>query len=426
MSDNDNITIMSDSDDEFNFSGRLDAEDSDSDVIYHDSEEANISEDEENLFEEDISFRNCNLDNFLDMSAYEDLELINPNNEDIVIIDKNEEIIIWGSEPPPSQGGRRACDKIIAKPGLTQTAKEIRTIIDAFSLMITSDIIEILVQKTSINLALQHAKMKDVASDKYTWLKPTTDEEEMRAFLGIIIIRGMLGKGMHSTNSLYSETGNPIYPSVMSRNRFKLLLTCLAFESRQTTIENWPEDRAASVRNVLEKWNNNLGRLLVPSEFLTIDESHQKIRHKISIRTFNPRKPGKYGLNVKSLNDARVPYTYRTSLYAGNPEKGNGPYYISDIKSYVHSLVDGLSKFINRAGKTITLGRSYGDVSLAQELLMKKMTTIMIMNSNRKGIPAQLKETKNRAVNSNTLHFMEPERNLILHAHEQKQKQGKY
>ena len=54
----------------------------------------------------------------------------------------------------------------------------------------------------------------------------------------------------------------------------------------------------------------------------------------------NANKPHRYGLLVKSLNDARVPFTYKATSYSGKSKDGSGPYYIDQTENYVKYLVE--------------------------------------------------------------------------------------
>ena len=48
------------------------------------------------------------------------------------------------------------------------------------------------------------------------------------------------------------------------------------------------------------------------SEYLAIDETLYPMKHQIAFRQYNPNKPHKYGVLLKSLNEARVPYTFKS------------------------------------------------------------------------------------------------------------------
>ena len=55
--------------------------------------------------------------------------------------------------------------------------------------------------------------------------------------------------------------------------------------------------------------NEQMKNVLVPSEYLSIDETLYSMRHQINFRQYNPNEPAKYGLLYKSLNDARFAFT---------------------------------------------------------------------------------------------------------------------
>ena len=84
---------------------------------------------------------------------------------------------------------------------------------------------------------------------------------------------------------------------------------------------------------------SNLGKYVAPSEHLTIDEILYPMQHQITFRQYNPSKPQKYGVLLKSLNDARFPYTYKALPYATKPTAGDEPFYISSPADYIKNLV---------------------------------------------------------------------------------------
>ena len=134
--------------------------------------------------------------------------------------------------------------------------------------------------------------------------------------------------------------GHPIFQAVVSKNRFTLLLSNLMFDDIEERTANWPQDRFAAIRNLFEAFNRNCLKHVIPSEFLSIDETLYPMRNQVSIKQYNPNKPAKYGLLFKSLNDARFPYTYDSLVYAGKPEQVGGPYYIDTICDYIKTLVE--------------------------------------------------------------------------------------
>ena len=89
----------------------------------------------------------------------------------------------------------------------------------------------------------------------------------------------------------------------MSKNRFKFLLSHITFDNHIDRENNWLIDRFATMRPVWELINSNLGRYVAPSEYLTTEQTLYPMRQQIA---FRQDKPHKYGVLLKSLNDAKL------------------------------------------------------------------------------------------------------------------------
>ena len=87
------------------------------------------------------------------------------------------ELIKFTNKQPPGTGRQAQWDVIKEKCGVIGTAKDAGTIIDAFRLFITEDMMQIIVDNTNnnINKVIEQHHQK-VESDKYTFLEPTTYE----------------------------------------------------------------------------------------------------------------------------------------------------------------------------------------------------------------------------------------------------------
>lgn len=171
---------------------------------------------------------------------------------------------------------------------------------------------------------------------------------EIRAYIGLTYIRGLIGQNLHRVDLLFSEHSHYAFGATMSKNRYKFLHSNINFSTVEETRDVWESDRYAAFRRFWEMFNSNLSKPLMPSEYLSIDETLYPMRHQISFRQFNPKKPHKYGMLFKSLNDARFPYTYKSVPYAGEPTAGTGPYYIESTIDYVKYLVMETEKDIER------------------------------------------------------------------------------
>ena len=78
-------------------------------------------------------------------------------------------------------------------------------------------------------------------------------------------LRGLPGMNLQRVDYLFADEGHYAFGAIMSKNRFKFLLSHITFENHI--------DRFAAMRPVWELFNSNLGKYVAPSEYLTIDET---------------------------------------------------------------------------------------------------------------------------------------------------------
>ena len=152
--------------------------------------------------------------------------------------------------------------------------------------------------------------------------------------------------------------------------------------------------RFTAMRSFFEDVQRNFATCMIPSEYLTVDETLYPMRNKIAFKVYNKSKPTKYGLLFKSLNSVEYPYTYQSHVYAATPVSDHTSHYINTIDEYVLYLIDKVAASgaeYNMKGCNITTDRLYTSVSLAQKLLDRGITLVGTWQSNRKGFPEELK-----------------------------------
>ena len=121
---------------------------------------------------------------------------------------------------------------------------------------------------------------------------------------------------------------------------------------------------------VWELFNSNLGKYVAPSGYLTIDETYP-MQHQIAFRRYNPNKPHKYGVLLKSLNNAHFLCTYKALPYAAKPTAGDGPFYISSTADYIKNLAIRTKEQVRLDGRNIFMDRLYTTVELLTGFLVK-------------------------------------------------------
>ena len=312
---------------------------------------------------------------------------------------KTAETITWMDEPPEDRGRQRQCDIVKEKQApRTREARSCKTPREVFDLFITRSMVDTLVQSTNKRIQETINKLGDALEDDDT--KPfvrTTDAEEIYALFGLFYFRGLLGVNLKAVHRLFSDRyGHPVFGGTISRNRFSFLSGHLCFDDPSNRWERWVTDRFAAFRNIFEEFNDNCSKHLIPSEYLSMDETLYPMRTRIAFRQYNPSKPAKYGLLFKSLNDARVSYTYRSFVYAGKPQQLPAQHYVSGNENYVKGLIEAVDQKQGLQGRNLSMDRLYTSINLAQWLLQKRMTCIGTMQQNRVGIPEDLKKTNDR------------------------------
>ena len=203
---------------------------------------------------------------------------------------------------------------------------------------------------------------------------------------------------MHqSTNAKFYEIfGNSVFNVTKSRNRFKLLIAYISLDDHITRPTPWEHDKFAALCKIFEEFNKNCGKFLVRNDYLSLDEILYPTRTQISFRQFNPSKPAKYGMLYKSINACSYPFTFLTIVYPAKPKAEPTSYYTpgtSQTVKYMY-LIQNLESHTNLVARNISYDRLYTSIPMVQWLLDRRITPVETLQSNRKGIPADIKEIK--------------------------------
>jgi hypothetical protein len=127
-------------------------------------------------------------------------------------------------------------------------------------------------------------------------------------------------------------------------------------------------------------------------ELVTIDEELEKCRGNCPFRKCIASKPVKYGIKIYSLVDSRIFYTKNLEIYAGKQPEGS--YQLSNSPA---DIVERMISPISGSGRNVTLDKLFTSVTLAVKLLKDHNLTLLgTIRKNKKEIPSQLVQTKNK------------------------------
>ncbi|XP_061706678.1 piggyBac transposable element-derived protein 4-like [Cydia pomonella] len=253
---------------------------------------------------------------------------------------------------------------------------------DYYNLFVTKDIIAKMVVETN-NYAQKFIAGNQVKPKSRVRAWIPTDQEEMKKFLGVIMVMGLV-KLPHindywSRKSIYR---NQYVVSAMKRDRFLLILKFWHFSQED------PDDRnkLAKIKDVFSMLLQRFHTVLIPGKYLVIDESMIPWRGRLKFRQYLKGKSHKYGVKLYKLCTPDG-YTFNVNVYTGKGDNGRE---LNHGKETVLRLIRGLEN----EGRTVVTDNFYNSIDLAEELIRKKTFLCGTLRPNRKGLPKRIVASK--------------------------------
>lgn len=315
-----------------------------------------------------------------------------------------EESVTWTNQQPRPRAGRRPATQVRrVESGVVQEAREAKTHTECFSLFVTEAMIQKISKLTNKAITLVSENMEEGKRDRLSYMQ-LTSPSEIKAFIGLMYLRGLLGQNHWNHKRLFQEQiGHPIFSATMSRDRFVFLCKMIKFDNPETRPARFRTDRFAAMRSFFECWNFRCSTVVNPEDWVTIDECLYACRNELAFKTYNPNKPAKYGINIKCLNAVIYPYTYHSEVFAGKPELfQEAEHYCPDLFELVVKILEKVG-WRKLAGCNLTTDNYYTSIPLASKLLEKNMTCMGTMRHNRKGLDKQQTDVKNREEKSSVV-----------------------
>lgn len=289
-----------------------------------------------------------------------------------------------------------------------------KTPLEAWNLLITEDMIEIIVRHTNekIDILKQRYKQFSVRKNCRKTFLPTfiknTDAFEIRAFIGLLYLQGLFKSNHEDLRSLWATdgTGRDIFRCAMSLARFSYLLVCLRFDDASTRKDRMKNSKLAAFENIFNKFVEHSKNNYSPGPHCTIDEMLVPFRGRCSFRMYIPNKPAKYGLKVQILADSETHYMVNAEVYTGkeiNLEITSKP----DKKKISHptQVVLRLIEPIKNTNRNITADNWYSSLELLEELQKFGFTYVGTLKKNKPQIPPQFLPNRKRPVESSLFGF---------------------
>ena len=362
----------------------------------------------------------CCLTSALNPKNYENIPPVKTTTQYTSFLEKpssSATTISWINTKRVAVGRQPRASVILGNPGPTSEASSAMDCLQSWKLFFPQSMIDCVIQCTNKRIEMARRAFQKVSASLLSFTRDT-DDIEICAFIGLMYIRGFAGMNNHDVARLYDPImGPPPFGATMSKNRFQFLYTCISFDDFNTREERWKHDRFAAMRELFECFNKNCSTKVVPEEYLCIDETLYPTRNKISFKQYNPSKPAKYGLLFKSINAVTYAYTHHIIPYCGKPNEEATAYYVKGVEETVKHLVQNFQNYVDLQGRNISFNRLYTSVSLAQWLLSQNITCVGTLQSNRRGIPNEIKNVAERERFSYQCFWESSENKLVLHSY---------
>ena len=119
----------------------------------------------------------------------------------------------------------------------------------------------------------------------------------------------------------------------------------------------------------------------------------------------------------KSINAFRYPFAFSTAVYSDKPKAEPTSYYTPGMSRTIKYLIQNLECHTNLVARSILYDRLYTFIPMAQRLLDRGKTSVGTLQSNRKTIPAEIREIKDRETNSYEIYWEKNNGILNLHSY---------
>lgn len=277
---------------------------------------------------------------------------------------------------------------------------------ETWNLLLTDDMIQSIVRYTN-----QKLEAKYVTPLSRPYYAKNVDSCELRAYFGLLLLSAIFKSNHEDVRSLWASdfTGRDIFRGVMGLNRFLFIHFHITFDDFSTREQRKTTDKLALIREIFDKFIQNCSDNYICSEYLCIDEMLVKFRGRCSFRMFIKSKPGKYGLKIQCMCDAKTHYLYNAFIYTGKPLTPRN----SSLSVPTQDVLK-LTEPLYGSNRNVTADSWFTSVELVDSLLQRGLTFVGTMRKNKREIPREFLPNKSRPAESTLFGFVR-DKTLVSH-----------
>ena len=272
--------------------------------------------------------------------------------------------------------------------------------IDYFMQYIDMDLIRHMVYQTNL-YAQQFLRNKSATlggrSRRRQWKE--TNTEEMKRFIGLTLLMGVVTKP--TIASYWSEDftmNTPVFPGIMKRNRYQLLLSFWHFnDNDQCPPRDSPDvDRLYKIQPIVDHLFEKFQTSYAVSREVCVDESLLLWKGRLIFKQYLPLKRSRFGIKLYKLCESKTGYIYRFFVYVGKSTPTIYPPGLAPPPDFgqTESIVWYLMLPLFDIGHCLYVDNFYTSLPLFRALYARNTVACGTIRSNRKGFPKSLIQKK--------------------------------
>lgn len=277
-------------------------------------------------------------------------------------------------------GNQPRLKPFLCTPGINTSNIKILTCheaIDFYTLLVTDEIFEMIAYQT--NLYASQILSNNKSNRLNTW--SSTNKYEIKRFFGLIMWMGLVKLptiALYWSKDACFEQSFP--RTVMSRNRFEMLLRMIHFTDNKQVNES--ANQLSKVQVLIDTLNESFTEYFTPGQTLCVNESIIPFRGRIIFRQNMKDKQYRHGIKLFKLCTTSG-YTYSLHAHGGKSTRREN--------MTATNIVMSLCKNIIGKGHILCTDNWYTNIDLAKKLIEMDTYLIGTLRSTYHSIPTEIK-----------------------------------
>ena len=316
------------------------------------------------------------------------------------------------SKAEPTRNVRTPARNMVILPRTRLIVNDSKDSLEFFNKLFSDEMYNLIVTWT--NKKLDSMRLRYQRPNKPELSKLTVTE--LRAFIGLLLYTAIFKSNNEDVRSIFARdgTGRDIFRTVMSVERFSILLVALRFDNPETRENRKKSDVGAAISDLFDLFIKNTKAAYSVGSHACVDEMLVGFRGRCSFKMYIPSKPEKYGIKIMALTDAKTSYLFNAYIYKGKNSDGHGLAEKEKKLGKPLQAVIRLAHPLYNSNRNITCDNWFTSVELVENLLKHNLTCVGTLKKNKREIPPEFLPTKGRKVGETCYGFT---KNLTLLSH---------